>query len=45
MAGKKYAEAAKMVDEVVRQGGYNKTDSALSRSQTGSALNSGAMAA
>ena len=30
-------EAAKMVDEVVRQGGYNKTDSALSRSQTGSA--------
>lgn len=38
-------EAAKMVDEVVRQGGYNKTDSALSRSQTGSALNSGAMAA
>ena len=38
-------EAARMVDEVVRQGGYNKTDSALSRSQTGSALNSGAMAA
>ena len=38
-------EAAKMVDEVVRNGGYNKTDSALSRSQTGSALNSGAMAA
>jgi replicative DNA helicase len=30
-------EAARMVDEVVRQGGYNKTDSALSRSQTGSA--------
>ena len=30
-------EAAKMVDEVVRNGGYNKTDSALSRSQTGSA--------
>jgi replicative DNA helicase len=38
-------EAAKMVDDVVRNGGYNKTDSALSRSQTGSALNSGAMAA
>ena len=38
-------EAAKMVDEVVRNGGYNKTDSALSRSQTGSALNSGAIAA
>lgn len=30
-------EAAKQVDEVVRNGGYNKTDSALSRSQTGSA--------
>jgi replicative DNA helicase len=30
-------EAAKMVDEVVRNGGYNKTDSVLSRSQTGSA--------
>lgn len=30
-------EAAKMVDDVVRNGGYNKTDSALSRSQTGSA--------
>ena len=30
-------EAAKMVDEVVRNGGYNKTDSALSRAQTGSA--------
>lgn len=30
-------EAARMVDEVVRNGGYNKTDSALSRSQTGSA--------
>ena len=38
-------EAARMVDEIVRQGGYNKTDTALSRSQTGSALNSGAMAA
>ena len=38
-------EAAKMVDEVVRNGGYNKTDSVLSRSQTGSALISGAMAA
>lgn len=30
-------EAAKMVDDVVRNGGYNKTDSALSRSHTGSA--------
>lgn len=30
-------EAARAVDEVVRNGGYNKTDSALSRSQTGSA--------
>ena len=38
-------EAAKLVDEVVRNGGYNKTDSVLSRAQTGSALNSGAMAA
>ena len=38
-------EAAKLVDEVVRNGGYNKTDSVLSRSQTGSALISGAMAA
>ena len=38
-------EAAKMVDEVVRNGGYNKTDSALSRAQTGSALNAGAIAA
>ena len=38
-------EAAKLVDEVVRNGGYNKTDSVLSRAQTGSALISGAMAA
>jgi hypothetical protein len=30
-------EAARAVDDVVRNGGYNKTDSALSRSQTGSA--------
>lgn len=38
-------EAAKLVDDIIRNGGYNKTDSVLSRSQTGSALNSGAMAA
>jgi replicative DNA helicase len=30
-------EAAKLVDEVVRNGGYNKTDSVLSRAQTVSA--------
>jgi len=36
-------EAARMVDEVVRNGGYNKTDSVLSRAQTGSALIFGAI--
>lgn len=31
-------EAARAVDEVVKNGGYNKTDTALSRAHTGSAL-------
>ena len=30
-------EAARMVDDTVRNGGYNKTDTALSRSQVGTA--------
>lgn len=38
-------EAARVVDEVVRSGGYNKTDSVLSRSQVGSALKNSAIAA
>lgn len=38
-------EAARAVDELYRNGGYNKTDKALGRSQTGSALNDGAIVA
>ncbi len=38
-------EAARMVDEMVRNGGFNKTDQAMGRANIGTALNSGAIAA
>jgi len=38
-------EAAKQVDDIVKNGGFNKTDQALSRGQIGSALITGALVA
>ena len=38
-------EAARMVDDIVRNGGYNKTDQAMGRANVSVALNSGAIAA
>lgn len=38
-------EAARAVDEMVRNGGYNKTEQAMGRANIGTALNSGAIAA